>query len=574
MVTRDEAEQVSSHLEMTKHSVECHLLADFTADSLCKHLTNSGDLPRCEAHCAPYDQVAQSILQADAEHWSRNPELVVVWTRPERVSPAFGRVLLAEAATEAEVLGEVDAFCDLVSRLEGRVPLCVIPSWVLTLPSRGLGIVDLKTEGGAGYLLAKMNLRLLERFAQSRSVFILDMARLLEGAGKWGRSPRTWYLTKNPFGNDVYAGLARELKAALRALSGKTKKLIVVDLDDTLWGGIVGDVGWKNVLIGGHDAVGEAFADFQKALLSLKNRGVLLALASKNEERTAIEVFEQHPEMVLRKEDIVAWRINWEDKATNVALLASELNLGLDSVVFLDDNPVERDRVRQALPEVFVPDLPQDKLLLASFLRGLDCFDTGFISDIDRNRTGLYISQRSRENARGETGSLENWLEQLGTRLLVEPLNDANWDRALQLLNKTNQMNLTTRRFSDLELREWVGREDVSMSTIRLTDRFGDSGVVGIVSLAMSGARAKILDFVLSCRAMGRDVESAMLWLLLDRARKAGHKTVEATYVPTERNAPCLRFLNRACAGRDGNLFHWQIEAGCSPPKHISIEVR
>ncbi len=426
---------------MTASITKCLLLSDFTINGLRGHLENSSASPKCEVTEAPFDQVAQVILQHDHHCWSTKPDCAVLWTRPERIGSCFAKVLMGEDVSEEQVLADVDAFCDLVAKLEGRVSYCFIPTWVLTLPRRGLGVIDLKPANGVAYLLAKMNMKLMERFASSRCFYVLDTSRWLLEAGKWAYSPKSWYLAKVPFGSDVFALAAKDIRAALQALGGKTKKLAIVDLDGTLWGGVVGDIGWENLTLGGHDAFGEAFADFQRELMLLRKRGILLAIASKNEESIAWEAIDRHPEMVLRKEQFVSWRINWSDKATNIAELVTELNLGLDSVVFLDDNPVERDRVRNALPQVFVPEMPGDKLLRASFLRKLDCFDPGQISETDKARTQLYQSTLRREASR-TTQSMDDWLRELETRLLVEPLHNGNWDRALQLINKTNQMNL------------------------------------------------------------------------------------------------------------------------------------
>ncbi len=481
--------------------------------------------------------------------------------------------MAGETFSEESVLSEIDGFCDLVSKVQEKLSYSFIPAWVITLPRRGLGVMEFKQGTGSTYLLGKMNAHLIQRFSTSKAFHVLDTDRWLRTAGKWAYSPKGWYLAKNPFGNEVFSQAAKDIKAALRALAGKTKKLLVLDLDETLWGGILGDVGWENLIIGGHDAVGEAFADFQHELKALRQRGVLLAIASKNDEPAALEAIAKHPEMILKKEDFVSWRINWNDKAANIAELVLELNLGLDSVVFLDDNPVERARVSEALPQVFVPELPDDRMLFATFLRKLDCFDPGFISETDRTRTQLYQTEKERETLRATTQSFDEWLEKLATRVTIEPLNDQNWDRALQLLNKTNQMNLSTRRLTDAELQAWVDSPQNQFWTLRLTDRFGDSGLVGLMSLAVDGERGRMVDFILSCRVMGRKIEETMLYFILTEARKLGIVLVEADYVPTKKNEPCLKFLERTRGERQGNLFRWDTRQDFQPPPYVAIEM-
>jgi FkbH-like protein len=551
---------------------KCLLIADFTAGSLMGLLENSSGLPECSVDASPFDQVAQVILQANHECWSAEPQLAIVWTRPERVSPAFARVLAGETVVEQQVLDEVEAFCELASKLESRVSYCFLPTWVNTLPRRGLGVMDLKPGAGATYLLSQMNAHLIQHFASSRRFYVLDAGYWLQEAGKWAYSAKGWYLAKNPFGNEVFQLAAKEIKAALQTLGGKTKKLAVLDLDGTLWGGILGDVGWENLVIGGHDAIGEAFADFQRELKALRQRGILLAISSKNDESAALEAIARHPEMILRKEDFVSWRINWNDKAANIVDLVSELNLGLDSVVFFDDNPAERSRISEALQQIFVPELPDDKMMLASFLRKLNCFDLSFISEADRTRTELYHLEWERKELRKTTQTFDEWIEKLQTRTVIEPLNSHNQDRALQLLNKTNQMNLSTRRLMDSELQAWANAPQNRFWTLRVMDRFGDAGLVGLMSLAIEGDHGRITDFVLSCRVMGRKIEAAMLHQLLVQAKKLGLSFVEANYIPTKKNEPCLKFFESSGSEMHGNLFKWNMKQDFQPPQHITIE--
>src|SRR5439155_12335873 len=288
------------------------------------------------------------------------------------------------------------------------------------------------------------------------------------------------------------------------------------------WGGIVGDLGWQSIRLGGHDPIGEAFRDFQLGLKILKERGVLLGIVSKNEESTALEAIRSHPEMVLRQDDFAGWRINWEDKAQNIANLAAELNLGLQSVVFLDDNPVERARVREVLPDVLVPELPANPMEFKAALQQLRCFDTPVISSEDQTRTGMYVSERQRRAAQAHISSLDQWLESLQMEVVAEPLSETNLDRATQLFNKTNQMNLSTRRLTKEELWSWSRENGNSMLVFRVSDKFGDYGLVGIASFRLeagSQTDARIVDFILSCRVMGRKVEETMLHVLAVSAK-------------------------------------------------------
>jgi FkbH-like protein len=358
-------------------------------------------------------------------------------------------------------------------------------------------------------------------------------------------------------------------------LAGGARKLVILDLDDTMWGGIVGDVGWENLRLGGHDGMGEAFVDFQRAVKNLTRRGIVLGIVSKNEEATALEAIRSHPEMVLREEDFVGHRINWRDKAQNILELAKELNLGLQSVVFIDDNPVERARVREALPEVLVPDWPEDKHLYRSALAALRCFDAPSISKEDAERTALYAAERKREQLQASVGSMDEWLKSLGIVVSAEPLGPSNLPRTAQLLNKTNQLNLTTRRLTEAELTEWVADPSRALWAVTVRDRFGDAGLTGIVSLEMSGTTARIVDYVLSCRVMGRKVEETMVHLAVEHARSRGAERVEAIFVPTAKNKPCLTFWQSSgFSCDDGQTFVWDPSRPFVLPEPVQLEWR
>ncbi len=319
---------------------------------------------------------------------------------------------------------------------------------------------------------------------------------------------------------------------------------------------------------------------FQRNLKALSRRGILLAIVSKNEESVAIEAIAKHPEMVLKLDDFAAWRINWKDKAANIIDLMGELNLGLDSAVFIDDNPVERARAREALPQLFVPEWPSDKRLYTQTLLSLDCFDRPSVTDEDRQRTRMSAVDRERKESKLQLGNLDEWLATLKTIVRVEELNQHNLPRAAQLLNKTNQMNLSTRRMSEADFHTWAREKNRRAWTFRVSDKFGDSGLTGILSIELNGSRARIIDFVLSCRVMGRKIEEAMLSVAIDCARTAGIKEVYANYCQTPKNKPCHGFFQRSgltCQG--GNTFVWDatqayplhgaVRLACEDARHI-----
>jgi FkbH-like protein len=422
-------------------------------------------------------------------------------------------------------------------------------------------------------MLLRANLRLGDALAGKSSLCILNAHNWIASVGKAAYSSKLWYLSKIPFSNALFKEAVSESKSALAGLLGRSRKILILDLDDTLWGGIVGDDGWQNLSLGGHDAIGEAFVHFQKELKALSRRGVLLAIVSKNDEATALEAIDKHPEMLLRREDFVAWRINWNDKAANLAELMRDVNLGLDSAVYVDDNPSERARVRKTLPEVLVPDWPEDKTQYVTALRTLNCFNPLSISKEDRSRTSSYVAERERQRSVREVDSLEDWLQTLGLVVEVEELSTLNLPRAVQLLNKTNQMNLQTRRMSEEEFAAWSREPGCKVWTFRVSDRFGDYGLTGLASLKVAGDNASVTDFLLSCRVFGKKVEDAIFATLVNEARAMGVTSLTATYRPTAKNKPCLEFLERSGFHRsdDGTVFSWNTDDEFETPGHIRL---
>jgi FkbH-like protein len=543
-----------------------YIVSDFTIGELERRLNEDSELPIVEFESAPFGQVVHALMSPAPD----GRDVLVVWTRPEAVIPAFGRLLGYEQVDEAEVLSQVDEFCELILKGAGAYKTVFVPTWVVPTHHRAFGMIDAR-KGGLSRNLAAMNLRLMEKLEAAPGVFVLNAQRWVESVGRNAQQPKLWYLGKVPFHADVFAEAARDIKAALSGLSGGARKLLVLDLDDTVWGGIVGDAGWENLRLGGHDSVGEAFVDFQRAAKSLKRRGIVLAIASKNDESVALEAIGKHPEMVLRQDDFVAWRINWSDKARNIAEIAAELNLGLQSVVFLDDNPVERARVREALPEVFVPDWPEDKLLYASALRALRCFDAPAVSREDLERTEQYLAERQRESLRVEVGSIDDWLKGLNIEVRVARVGASNIARTTQLFNKTNQLNLSTKRYTEAELAAWVLAPNHDLWTVNVSDRFGDAGLTGIVSVEYESDLAVISDFILSCRVMGRKVEETLLHLAVAAARRRGLPRVRARYLATKKNKPCLEFFQRSGFSAEGDDFFWDARQEYACPAVVRL---
>src|SRR5207248_369297 len=527
-------------------------------ENLASYLKKELNAPAIESVSVCYGQVSQTLLDDAAPIWSERPDFVVAWTRPEGVLQTFGDLLSCSPVSDQDLNREVDSYAAALLRASKRTRAMFIPTWVIPQFHQTQGLLDLAASGGAARALMRINVRLLESLAGAPTIHPLWTDKWIQLGGPAAFNYRLWYLGKIPFSNEVFKAAARDIKSALRGLSGQAKKIVLLDLDDVLWGGIVGDAGWEGLTLGGHDAAGEALVDFQRELKALSKRGILLAIVSKNEESIATEAIMQHPEMVLKLDDFAGWRINWRDKAENVVNLMAELNLGLDSAVFIDDSPVERARVREALPQLLVPEWPLDKRFYPQALLSLDCFDSPSLTEEDRQRSSMSAVDRRRKESKIHLTDLGDWLVTLETVVSVEELNQVNLSRAAQLLNKTNQMNLATRRMSEAEFAAWAKEKMRKAWTFRVSDKFGDSGLTGILTMEVDGPRARIVDFVLSCRVMGRKIEEAMLHVAIGWARLAGAYEVYANYRETPKNKPCYDFFARSgLTCRDGSTFLW-----------------
>ncbi|RUP10139.1 HAD-IIIC family phosphatase [Hyphomicrobium sp.] len=546
-----------------------YLISDFTIDELSNELVVSDLHSGVGARVAPFDQVTQSLLSPPPPDAA---DFAVVWTQPQKAVPSFAKLLAFEPLDDDALQAEVDAFC---AKIEKAAPLyrsVFVPSWTMPSWQRGLGMLDTR-KGGVSSALVRMNSQLMQRLSGISNVYVLDASRWLAAVGPSAFNPKAWYLGKIAFARPVLAEAARDVRAALASLSNGPRKLLILDLDDTLWGGIVGDVGWEGVKLGGMDASGEAFVDFQKAIKDLKKRGVVLGIVSKNEESVALEAIRSNPSMVLKEQDFVGWKINWHDKARNVAELTQSLNLGLQSVVFIDDNPVERARVREALPEVYVPEWPKEEFLYASHLRNLSCFDAPALTREDAERTRMYDEETQREALRQQVGSIEEWLKTLEIKVTIEPLSSTTSTRAAQLLNKTNQLNLRTRRLTERELIEWAAEKDNAFWVVNVSDRMGDAGLTGLLGISFEGDVAHIVDFVLSCRVMGRRVEDTIVHVAVAAAIERGAKRVIAKYLPTAKNKPCLTFWQNSGFTNEGDReFVWDNSSAYPLPDVVNLE--
>lgn len=533
-------------LEPLRIAVLCSFNAEPIAPFLAEALGRRG--LAAEVYIGPFGQIAQEILDPGSGLYRFEPDAVAVIPAAEDLlTPLFQRPGTLEAG-EADrlVTGRLGDLADWLERLGQRRPaatILAVPFGTDRVP--GPNVLDSRaTARGQAALAAFVDgVRGLD--AGTAHLVTVDWDWWARGPG-WAalRDDRLWYLGRMRLNGPGLAHLAELIARHVAAVRRPARKVVAVDLDNTLWGGVVGEVGLGGITLG-NEGLGLAFQDFQRALLRWHDTGILLAACSKNNPEDALSVLDEHPDCILRREHFAALRINWNDKAGNLRELAAELNLGLDSFVFLDDNPVERGWVAGALPEVLVPDLPADPVDRVAALAALAEADYIWrlgVTETDRSRTRSYRAIADRDRARVQAVDFDAFLGTLAMELDVAPLGPATLARAAQMCERTNQFNLTTRRHTAACLEVLLAGGRAEIFTLAARDRFEDSGVVGLGILTYEHDRAEIDTLLLSCRVLGRQIEDAFLAALADSARRRGAVVLVGRYTPTAKNRQAAGF--------------------------------
>lgn len=385
-------------------------------------------------------------------------------------------------------------------------------------------------------MVQSLNRMILDWVGESDTVLV-DVARFaaMVGSAQW-LDPIHWHSAKLPVAPQLVPLLADLIARTIAAIRGKTRKCLVLDLDNTVWGGVIGDDGLDGIAIGQGSAEGEAFLSVQRAALDLRARGIVIAVSSKNDEAVAWRPFSDHPDMLLKKDHISVFQANWEDKASNIKHIAQSLNIGLDSLVFLDDNPFERELVRRELPFVAVPELTDDPALYATILSSAGYFDAVAVSAEDRKRAEYYQANAERTSMLASSTDLEGYLRSLDMVCTISPFDSIGRARVAQLINKSNQFNLTTRRYTESEVASMEGAADKYTMQVRLADKFGDNGMISVVVFDKSAAQWSNDLWLMSCRVLGRRVEEAVLAHVAAAAKSEGVSRLVGTYLPTAKN--------------------------------------
>jgi FkbH-like protein len=525
---------------------------------------------------ADFAQTVQEALSSDSAVNRARPDAVLLALdhRGVPLSAPLGDAAAAAAAV-ADAVRFVDAVRDSLRRNGGALSI------VQTIASPAeprFGSLDRSVPGTARHLTEAFNAALAAAVAASEDV-LFDVAALAEtvGLGAW-HSPKQWNVAKLSFDARFLPLYADHVARIIAALRGKSRRCLILDLDDTVWGGVIGDDGLEGIVLGQGDATGEAFLEMQRAALALRERGVVLAVSSKNDDSVARSAFANHPDMLLREDHIAVFQANWNDKATNIAAIARDLSLGLDAMVFVDDNPVERNLIREMLPEVAVPELPEDPALYARTLAAAGYFEATAFSDEDRKRGDFYRDNARRVALQAQVGDLDAYLASLAMTITFQPFDPTGRVRITQLVNKSNQFNLTTRRYTEAEIAAFECDPSLLTLQVRLADIFGDNGMIGVMICRPRGIDAWEIDtWLMSCRVLGRGVETMVLRELIAQARTRSVRRLIGVYVPTARNGmvrdhyPKLGF---AALGEDSSgTTTWELDTAVEiAPAPMSVE--
>ena len=515
-----------------------------------------------EIYEADYGTLRQEILDPDSGLYGSRPDFVVVATtwrdlghRPE---PSDDR-----AEVRRKVEAETADWTSLWGIAHARLGCQIIQNNFDTPPWRALGNLEGRHPAGFGRYVSLVNHALQDAAPPYVTIHDVDYLSAAWGRWEWG-DERFYHHAKLPCSPEHLVDYAHSLASLILAQLGLGKKCLVLDLDNTLWGGVIGDDGLGGIRIGQGDPESEAFAAFQRYAKELCRRGVILAVCSKNTDSLAREVFEKHPEMVLRLEDVSCFMANWDDKATNLGRIAEQLNIGLNALVFVDDNPAERSIVRRLRPEVAVPEMPENP---AEYIRALEryrYFQAVAVSTEDLKRTEFYRADAARQAVESSAEDLNAFLQSLDLVARIGPIVPATLERCVQLIHRSNQFNLTTRRHSNADVLRM--KDDPSWVTraVFLQDRFGDHGLISVL-LAKVESDALVLDtWLMSCRVLKRGVEHFLLNHLVDLARELGLRRLLGAYVPSAKNVlvrdhyAALGFTR--VGGDDAGHTRWELE--------------
>ncbi|NIA08110.1 MAG: HAD-IIIC family phosphatase [Actinobacteria bacterium] len=586
-VSRFLADLKSADLSRTKlEPVKLALVSSFTSDMLIDSLVAHGycDGFDISVYNAPFGQYMQETLDSSSGLYRFAPDVVFFAVRLQDACPdiyySFNS-LDGPSLQKLTARWQTDWLSALRTFRSNSSALILCANYEQpAYPS--LGLADADAQPSQCVTVVNLNAWLRSLAQEITDFHIVDIDAL---ASRHGRArftqPRMWFLARSAIAPDATWDYVGQIICLLRAVRGRSRKVLALDCDNTLWGGVLGELSSSGIALG-HDFPGSAYVAFQRRILELYHRGIVLIVASRNDHSAVMDVFNNHPEMLLRSEHIAYFGINWDPKPQNLQRAAVALNLGLDSFVFIDDNPVECAMVRSILPEVLSICLPEDPAEFETALAGLDCFDQISVSAEDRHRGPMYRQEASRSELKTSVKDLETFYRELAMIATISRNDSSVASRAAQLTQRTNQFNMTTVRRTESQIKEFMSNPGYDVFTLRLQDRFGDNGIVGLAVVEHRDKEDILETFLMSCRVLGRTVETAFLSWLMNRSLSGQASRFTALYCRTVKNAPFADFY-KSCRlqladddqSQDTQKWSYDLSLGsaefCVPPW---IEIR
>jgi len=570
---------LSQTIDITKSSkkIKIGLLSSFTINGLSETLTvKCSELAiECKSYVAGYNQYNQEILDPKSKLYSFSPDITFliidirtllneIFYHPYSISSSERKKIVKEKITELENL-------ILQFKKNSNSKLIIFN---FSLPSYSPnGLIETKSEFGFHDMINEINQELSKIVKNESSVYVYNFRQFTSKFGERNIFDyRQFFIGDIRISFDYIPYLANDLMGYVKPMLGLNKKCIVLDLDNTLWGGIIGEDGFDGIELG-QTSNGKAFVEFQKELLSLWDRGIILAINSKNNFDDAIKIIQEHPDMILREKHFASIQINWNDKAQNLKQVADEINIGLNSIVFFDDDKLNRERIKQEFPEVLTVELPDDPSQFSAVLKELNDFNVLQQTDEDTKRGQMYAQQRERNRFEKSVSNLDDFLKQLDIKVKIKKSNEFLIPRISQLTLKTNQFNLTTKRYQEEEIRNLSNDSKFIVGCAQVLDKFGDNGITGAYIINKNEKFWMIDTFLLSCRIIGRGVENAILSEILKDAKKNGIEEIKAEFIPTEKNKPAENFLSDYGFKKQENFWVYNLNNNIKSPNHLTVEI-
>ena len=576
---------LSDYLKLSKNiddlnfdkKLKVAILSSFTLNGLNEtlHVKCSQLGIRYQSYVAGYNQYNQELLEPDSGYYRFSPDITFLildirnflgenFYNSSTLSPQDRKLLVKEKSKELE---------NIITLFENNLDSkLVITNFNIPFYTPN-GILESKSEFGFHEMIEEINNSLRNLSKTHKSVYMYDFTKFVSKFGEKNIFDyRQFHLGDIQISLNFIPSLANDLMSYLKPICGINKKCIVLDLDNTLWGGIVGEDGFDGIELG-HTSTGKAFVEFQKELLSLWNQGIILAINSKNNFDDAIQVIRKHPNMILRENNFANIQINWNDKAENLKNIADEINIGLNSIVFCDDDKLNQERIKQEFPEVLTLELPSDPSQFVPILKDINDFNVLQRTDEDKQRGLIYSQQRERQNLQRSISNLDDFLKELDITVKLKKSNEFLIPRISQLTLKTNQFNLTTRRYQEEQIRSITNNTNFSVGCAQVLDKFGDNGITGVYIIKKHETFWFIDTFLLSCRIMGRGIENAILSQILKDAKANGVEIIKAKFIPTQKNKPAETFLSDYGFIKQDEFWVYKLDNDIKSPHHLKVEV-